>query len=76
MDTAHDNMTIKQLDLGLNLNRRRTRKAVFLDEMSLVVPCSELLLLIASHAPRARTGRPSFELAPSLNFLQPMHDSQ
>ena len=31
---------MKQQDLGLNLSKRRTRKAVFLDEMNLVVPWS------------------------------------
>jgi IS5 family transposase len=45
-----------QQDLGLNLSTRRTRKAVFLDEMNLVVPWTELLSLIAPHAPRAKTG--------------------
>ena len=53
---------MKQQDLGLNLSKRRTRKAVFLDEMNLVVPWSELLALIAPRAPRAKTGRPPFEL--------------
>jgi IS5 family transposase len=43
---------------------RRTRKAVSLDEMNLVVPWTELLSLIAPHAPRAKTGRPPFELGP------------
>ena len=43
MDKASDNMAMKQQDLGLNLNKRRTRKAVFLDEMNQVVPWSELL---------------------------------
>lgn len=33
-----DNIAMKQQDLGLNLNTRRTGKAVFLDEMNLVVP--------------------------------------
>jgi len=63
---------MKQQDLGLNLNRRRTRKAVFLDEMNMVVPWSELLALIAPHAPRAKTGRPPFELETMLriHFVQ------
>lgn len=43
--TAPDNIAMKQQDLGLNLSKRRTRKAVFLDEMNLVVPWSELLAL-------------------------------
>ena len=61
-----------QQDLGLNLSTRRTRKAVFLDEMNLVVPWTELLSLIAPHAPRAKTGRPPFELVTMLriHFLQ------
>jgi IS5 family transposase len=61
-----------QQELGLNLITRRTRKAVFLDEMNLVIPWTELLSLIAPHAPRAKTGRPPFELATMLriHFLQ------
>lgn len=61
-----------QQELGLNLSTRRTRKAVFLDEMNLVVPWTELLSLIAPHAPRAKTGRPPFELVTMLriHFLQ------
>ncbi|WP_419341341.1 IS5 family transposase [Achromobacter sp. PD1] len=61
-----------QQELGLNLSTRRTRKAVFLDEMDLVVPWTELLSLIAPHTPRAKTGRPPFELATMLriHFLQ------
>ena len=68
MSTAADNMAMKQQDLGLNLNKRRTRKAVFLDEMNLVVPWTELLSLIAPHAPRAKTGRPPFELETMLRI--------
>jgi transposase, IS5 family len=41
---------------------------VLLDEMSLVVPWTELLSLIAPHAPRAKTGRPPFELATMLRI--------
>lgn len=63
---------MKQQDLGLNLSKRRTRKAVFLDEMDLVVPWTELLALITPHAPRAKTGRPPFELETMLriHFVQ------
>jgi transposase, IS5 family len=63
---------MKQQDLGLNLSKRRTRKAVFLDEMNLVVPWTELLALIAPHAPRAKTGRPPFALETMLriHFIQ------
>ncbi len=66
------NGDMKQQDLGLNLNKRRTRKAVFLDEMNLVVPWQELLALIAPYAPRAKTGRPPFELETMLriHFVQ------
>jgi len=53
---------MQQQGLGLNLNMRCTRKAVFLDEINLVVPWSELPALIAPHAQRAKTGRPPFEL--------------
>ena len=63
---------MKQQDLGLNLSTRRTRKAVFLDEMNLVVPWGELVALIAPHAPVAKTGRPPFALESMLriHFLQ------
>lgn len=50
----------KQAELGLNLSTRRTRKAVFLDEMELVVPWRELIALIAAASPVASTGRPPF----------------
>ena len=63
-----DNNAMKQQDLGLNLSKRRTRKAVFLDEMNLVVPWSELSAVIAPHAPRAKTGRPPFELVTMLRI--------
>ena len=61
-------MAVKQQDLGLNLNKRRTRKAVLLDEMNLVAPRSELLALISPHAPRAKTGRAPFELETMLRI--------
>jgi IS5 family transposase len=65
-------MLIKQQDLGLNLSKRRTRRAVFLEEMKLVVPWSELLALIAPHAPRAKMERPPFVLETmlSIHFVQ------
>ena len=47
----------KQAELGLNLSTRRTRKAVFLDEMELVVPWRELIALIAAASPVASTMR-------------------
>jgi IS5 family transposase len=68
----HDNIGMKQQDLGLNQSTRRTRKAVFLDEMNRVAPWTELLALLAPHAPRAKTGRPPFELETMLriHFVQ------
>ena len=62
----------KQADLGLNLSTRRTRKAVFLDEMELVVPWRELVALIAAASPVATTGRPPFahETMLRIHFLQ------
>ena len=61
-------MAMKQQDLGLNLNKRRTRKAVLLDEKNLAAPCSGLLALISPHAPRAKTGRAPFELETMLRI--------
>jgi hypothetical protein len=62
----------KQAELGLNLSTRRTRKAVFLDEMELVVPWRELVGLIAAASPVAPTGRPPFahETMLRIHFLQ------
>ena len=62
----------KQAELGLNLSTKRTRKAVFLDEMELVVPWRELVALIATAAPVASTGRPPFahETMLRIHFLQ------
>lgn len=37
----------KQTELRLNLSTNRTREAVFLDEMELLVPWCELVALIA-----------------------------
>lgn len=61
-----------QLDLGLNLSTKKTRKREFLDEMNRVVPWSALVALIEPHAPRARTGRPPFAIVTMLriHFLQ------
>ena len=61
-------MAVKQQDLGLNLNKRRTRKAVLLGEKNLVAPRPELLALISPHAPRAKTGRAPFELETMLRI--------
>ncbi len=59
---------MKQTDLGLDLNTRRTRKQILLDEMERVMPWAELLALIGPHAPVAKTGRPPFELAMMLRI--------
>lgn len=65
---------MKQQDLGLSLSTQRTRKAVFLEEMNLVVPWTQLLVLMAPHAPRAKTGRPPFELDTTMriHFMRPV----
>lgn len=51
---------------------KRTRKREFLDEMNLVIPWSELLSLIAPHAPAGKTGRPPFatEVMLRIHLLQ------
>jgi IS5 family transposase len=59
---------MKQKTLDLDLNTRRTRKQVLLDEMERVMPWAQLLSLIAPHAPVAKTGRPPFELAMMLRI--------
>jgi IS5 family transposase len=54
------------------MSLRKTRKAVFLDQMDRVVPWSRLVDLIGPFYPAGRTDRPSFELATMLrtHFLQ------
>ena len=49
---------MKQKDLGLDLNTRRTRKQILLDEMEHVMTWGELLALITPHAPVAKMGCP------------------
>ncbi len=51
---------------------KRTRKREFLDEMNLVIPWSQLLALIAPHAPAGKTGRPPFptEVMLRIHLLQ------
>ena len=69
---------MKQISLattGFELVTKRTRKRVFLDEMSLVVPWRELVGLIQPFAPMgtgAKGGRPTFALETMLriHFLQ------
>ena len=53
---------------GFELAHKRTRKRVFLDEMDQVIPWSDLLALIAPHAPAGKTGRPPFALQTMLRI--------
>jgi transposase, IS5 family len=63
---------MNQASLGFSLCNRKTRKAVFLDEMDQVVPRARLADLIAPHYPAGRIGRPPFSLEVMLrtHFLQ------
>ena len=66
---------MKQISLsttGFELVTKRTRKREFLDEMNLVIPWSQLLGLIAPHAPAGKTGRPPFatEVMLRIHLLQ------
>jgi len=68
---------VKQISLattGFELATKRTRKRVFLDEMNLVVPWTELVGLIQPFAPSAgaKGGRPAFAVETMLriHFLQ------
>ena len=71
MKTA-SNTVMKQADLGLELSTKRTRKREFLDEMERVVPWSDLVSLIAGHAPQGKRGRPPFAVSTMLriHFMQ------
>ena len=69
---------MKQISLattGYELIQKRTRKRVFLEEMNLVVPWSELVGLIQVHAsaqPSSKGGRPAFRVETMLriHFMQ------
>ena len=68
---------MKQMSLGesgFERKTKRTRKREFLDEMNLVVPWTELVSLIAPHAPTpgAKGGRPPFAVETMLriHFVQ------
>lgn len=65
-------VVMKQVDLGLSLTTKRTRKREFLDEMNRVVPWAALVELIAPHAPGGRRGRPPFAVQVMLriHFMQ------
>lgn len=58
--------------IRFELVTKRTRKREFLDEINLVIPWSELLALIAPHAPAGKTGRPPFatEVMLRIHLLQ------
>jgi IS5 family transposase len=67
---------MKQMSLdtsGFERKMKRTHNREFLDEMNLVVPCSELVVLAIPHTPArgAKGGRPPFavETMPSIHFL-------
>ena len=50
---------MKQATLKLNLNVKKTRKQVFLEQMEQVVPWAALIELIAPYYPEGKTGRPA-----------------
>jgi transposase, IS5 family len=57
-----------QIDLGLDLSTKRTRKREFLEEMRRVVPWSKLIALIEPHDPKGKTGRSPFPVATMLHI--------
>ena len=63
---------MKQAVLNLNLNAKKTRKQVFLEQMEQVVPWDALVELIAPYYPEGKTGRPPFSLCTMLrvHFMQ------
>ena len=63
---------MKQIDLGLNLTTKRTRKREFVDEMNRMVPWAALMELVAAHGPEGQKGRPTFPVATMLriHFMQ------
>jgi IS5 family transposase len=64
--------TMKQMGLGLDLSTKKTRKREFLEEMERVVPWAALVQVVDPHYPRAKTGRPPFEIETMLriHYLQ------
>jgi len=63
---------MKQASLNLNLQLKKTRKAVFLEQMEQVVPWADLVTLIAPYYPEGKNGRPPFPLMTMLrtHFMQ------
>jgi IS5 family transposase len=51
---------MQQVNLGLNLTTKRTRKREFLDEMERVVPWAALVALITPFAPEGKSSSPPF----------------
>jgi IS5 family transposase len=58
--------------LNLNLQLKKTRKQVFLEQMERVVPWADLVALVASYYPEGKNGRPPFPLMTMLriHFMQ------
>ena len=56
----------------MDLNLKKTRKQVFLEQMEQVVPWADLVELIAPYYPEGKTGRPPFSLHTMLrtHFMQ------
>ena len=63
---------MKQDTLNLDLNAKKTRKQVFLEQMDQVVPWAALVELIAPYYPEGLKGRPPFSLMTMLriHFMQ------
>ena len=63
---------MKQDTLNLDLNAKKTRKQVFLDQMDQVVPWAALVELISPYYPEGKTGRSPFSLMTMLriHFMQ------
>ena len=63
---------MKQASLKRNMNVKKTRKQVFLEQMEQVVPWAALVELIAPYYPEGKTGRPPFFLQTMLriHFMQ------
>lgn len=53
---------MKQASLKLDLNVKKTRKQIFLEQMERVVPWAALVEHIAPYYPEGKTGRPPFSL--------------
>jgi IS5 family transposase len=59
---------LKQAALKLNLNVKKTRKQVFLEQMEQVLPWDALVELLAPSYPEGKTGRPRFLCKPRFAF--------